>query len=297
MYDLNEVKTFVSVMETGSLRDSAFELGVSKSTLSRRISNLEQALNQPLLRRQANRLIANEAGIKFLPFAKMMLKIATDGHKAVEELKDEVSGELTVYVDNSLIRGWFTSLMFQFLEDFPEVNITVRTVESFDKTLTGNDIVIWIGEPNENQLKTEKIGQLTQGLYASKRYHDQIQPLAHPEDINQNRWISAFHFIGEEIQFDHKTEGSVNVKIPKSRLKADQYNLHLDAIVRGKGIGILPSFLAERHAIYHPNTLTPCLPEWTVAALPVFLQYPYGHLPKKLKVLLETIKEKSGLFF
>ena len=88
MYDLNEVRTFVSVMETGSLKESAQKLGVSKSTLSRRINHLEHALSQPLLRRQANRLFANEAGIKFLPFAKKMLTVADEGHKAVEELKE-----------------------------------------------------------------------------------------------------------------------------------------------------------------------------------------------------------------
>ena len=110
MYDLNELQAFVSVMKTGSLRKSAHKLGVSKSTLSRRISHLEGAVNQPLLRRQANQLLANEPGIKFLPYAEAILKTALEGQLAIEELKEEVSGSITLYVHDALVRGWFSGL-------------------------------------------------------------------------------------------------------------------------------------------------------------------------------------------
>ena len=63
MYDFDELAAFADVMTTGSLTRSAQKLGLAKSTLSRRISQLEARLNQPLLRRQANRLIPTEAAI------------------------------------------------------------------------------------------------------------------------------------------------------------------------------------------------------------------------------------------
>lgn len=297
MYDLNEVKAFVSVMETGSLKDSAFQLGVSKSTLSRRISHLETVLNQPLLRRQANRLITNEAGIKFLPFAQKMLKTADDGHKAVEDLKEEISGSLVIYVHTTLVRGWFSGLMFAFLERFPHVNIEMRTGNQLFQEIKGNDVCVWVGLPNNEQLRTEKIAQLSQGLYASERYLERAGRINHPDELYQHAWVDTLKSEHNDVVLEHATEGDVCFDLPFSRLTVDQYALHAEAIVSGKGVGLLPHYFASKHLNRHPEAFVPCLPEWSGKPLSVNLQYPFGHLPKKVKTLIDYLKEEAKDFY
>ena len=105
MYDLEELATFADVMESGSLTVSARRLGVAKSTLSRRIAHLETRLDQPLLRRQANRLMPTEAGGLFLGYAREMLRIAEQSHLALDDLKAEISGEVVVKVPSALAPG------------------------------------------------------------------------------------------------------------------------------------------------------------------------------------------------
>lgn len=297
MYDLNEVRTFVSVMETGSLKESAQQLGVSKSTLSRRISHLEQALNQPLMRRQANRLFANEAGIKFLPFAQKMLNVADQGHKAVEELKEEISGSLVVYVHTTLVRGWFSSLMFDFLEEFPQVNIEVRTGNQSSQEIKSNDICVWVGEPTNEQLRSEQIGTLSQGLYASAEYLERIGMLNHPSELNQYAWVDTLKNEQNNIMLEHETQGDVSFDLPKSRLTVDQYILHAEAIIRGKGVGLLPHYFAEKQLNRHPEVFVSCLPEWKGKPMPVYLQYPFGHLPKKMQTLIQHLREEAKAFY
>lgn len=297
MYDLNEVRTFVSVMETGSLKESAQQLGVSKSTLSRRISHLEQALNQPLMRRQANRLFANEAGIKFLPFAQKMLNVADQGHKAVEELKEEISGSLVVYVHTTLVRGWFSSLMFDFLEEFPQVNIEVRTGNQSSQEIKSNDICVWVGEPTNEQLRSEQIGTLSQGLYASTEYLERIGMLNHPSELNQYAWVDTLKNEQNNIMLEHETQGDVSFDLPKSRLTVDQYILHAEAIIRGKGVGLLPHYFAEKQLNRHPEVFVSCLPEWKGKPMPVYLQYPFGHLPKKMQTLIQHLREEAKAFY
>ena len=297
MYDLNEVRTFVSVMETGNLKESAQQLGVSKSTLSRRISHLEDALKQPLLRRQANRLIANEAGIKFLPFAKKMLNVADEGHKAVEELKEEVSGSIVAYVHTTLVRGWFTGLMFDFLDEFPQVNIEIRTGNQLFQEIKSNDICVWVGEPTNDQLRSEKIGELSQGLYASTAYLERIGMLNHPAELNHFAWVDTLKNDQNNITLDHETQGNVSFELPPSRLTVDQYALHADAIARGKGVGLLPYYFAKKHLHRHPDVFVSCLPEWKGKTLPVYLQYPLGHLPKKMQTLIQHLREEAKAFY
>ncbi|RBP80019.1 LysR family transcriptional regulator [Marinomonas rhizomae] len=297
MYDLNEVRTFVSVMETGSLKESAQKLGVSKSTLSRRINHLEHALSQPLLRRQANRLFANEAGIKFLPFAKKMLTVADEGHKAVEELKDEISGSLIVYVHTTLVRGWFSGLMFDFLDEFPQVNIEVRSGNQLFQEVKSNDVCVWLGEPANDHLRSEQIGTLSQGLYASADYLDRIGMLSHPSELNQYAWVDTLKSEQNDIALEHDTQGCVSFDLPKSRLTVDQYILHAEAIIRGKGVGLLPHYFAGKHLSRHPEVFVSCLPEWKGKPLPVYLQYPFGHLPKKMQTLIQYLREEAKAFY
>lgn len=297
MYDLNEVRTFISVMETGNLKESAQKLGVSKSTLSRRISHLEQALSQPLLRRQANRLFANEAGIKFLPYAKNILKMADEGYKAVEELKDEISGSLIVYVHTTLVRGWFSGLMFDFLDEFPQVNIEVRTGNQLFQETKSNDICVWVGEPVNDQLRSEQIGSLSQGLYASSKYLERKGMINHPTELNHYAWVDTLKNEQNNITLEHKTEGDISIDLPQSRLTVDQYILHAEAIIQGKGVGLLPHYFADKHIKRHPEVFVSCLPEWKGTALPVHLQYPFGHLPKKMQTLIQYLREEAKGFY
>lgn len=54
--------------------------------------------------------------------------------------------------------------------------------------------------------------------------------------------------------------GSLPLLPPRSRLRVDLTALHLDAIARGKGIGLLPHWLADKREAHHPGELTPVYP-------------------------------------
>src|SRR5699024_90327 len=107
MHDLDELSAFVAVMQSGSLTLSARQQGVAKSTLSRRISQLESRLGQRLLYRQANRLIPTEAGLLFLDYCHQILRLAEQSQQALDELRQDIRGELKIDVHNAFSRGWF----------------------------------------------------------------------------------------------------------------------------------------------------------------------------------------------
>lgn len=297
MYDLNELQAFVSVMKTGSLRKSAHKLGVSKSTLSRRISHLEGAVNQPLLRRQANQLLANESGIQFLPYAEAILKTALEGQLAIEELKDEVSGSITLYVHDALVRGWFSGLMFAFLERYPNINMSLKTGHGVSQGSVINDLSIWLGEPTDDRLRAEKIGCLSNGVYASPDYLNSVGGLQCPDDLNSCQWVDLLNSHDEEISLHHAIDGIVSFRLPASRLVVDQHTLQADAVVKGKGVGVLSNYMVAKRLEHHPGVLVRCLDGWQADATPVCLQYPFGHLPKKLQVLIQYLREEGKVFF
>ncbi|ABE60026.1 transcriptional regulator, LysR family [Chromohalobacter israelensis DSM 3043] len=291
MYDLDELAAFASVMASGSLTASARQLGVAKSTLSRRISQLEERLGQPLLRRQANRLLPTEAGTLFLAYSQQILRLAEQSQRALEDLRAEVSGELTVQVHNAFARGWFSQQMENFVADHPGVRLDLQTRLTPPTGPEDEALCVWLGTVDECGLRQETLGHMRRGLYAHPDYLRRHGAPRHPRDLAEHAWVDLLGTSEHGVTLHHAREGEWDLTLPPSRLRVDQYVLHIDAIARGGGLGLLPHWMAEKRLQHHPGSLTPCLEEWAPSSLPITLLYPFGRLPRKTVTLLERIRQ------
>lgn len=170
MHDFDELNAFAAVMESRSLTRSARELGLAKSTLSRRISQLEGRLGQPLLRRQANRLIPTDAGLVFHDYCRDLLALAERSRAALEALREDVSGELTLEAHCALARCWLAPVVTDFMTQHPDVALTLRTRETLPESPDSHGVHVWLGAVPDIGLRQESLGDLTRGLYAHPDY-------------------------------------------------------------------------------------------------------------------------------
>ena len=123
MYDLQELEAFVSVVRTGSLTASTLDLGLPKSTLSRRIRQLEENVGQPLLLRQSRKIVPNDAGRVFYRYCNDILELVVQGREALDELKAEVTGKLELRCHESFVRGWFSGVVESFMADHDDLRV------------------------------------------------------------------------------------------------------------------------------------------------------------------------------
>ncbi|MCO7245593.1 LysR family transcriptional regulator [Halomonas sp. Mc5H-6] len=291
MHDFDELKAFAEVMASGSLTRSARKLGLAKSTLSRRISHLEARLEQPLLRRQANRLLPTEAGLVFHRYCQDMLKLAESSHEALAELREDISGTVTLEVHSALARGWMGQVLDTFMARYPQVELTLRTRDEPPSSLNSHSVHVCLGPVPENGLHQEPLGSLTRGLYASPSYLSQQPLLEHPRDLADHPWIDLLSTTQDGLLLHHESQANYHFYPPRSRLRVDMTALHLDAIAHGKGIGLLPHWLADKREAHHPGELVPCLPNWQPAPLPITLLYAYGYQPRRVKALLAFLRQ------
>ncbi|NAO95519.1 LysR family transcriptional regulator [Halomonas sp. MG34] len=292
MYDFDELTAFAEVMTTGSLTRSAQKLGLAKSTLSRRISQLEARLNQPLLRRQANRLIPTEAGLLFHSYCTELLAMATHSQEALAELREEISGEITLEVHGALARSWLPGTIDAFLNRHPKVELTLHTRETPSTKMHSNSVHVWLGPTHECGLNQECLGHLTRGLYASPDYLATAGTPHHPDELNQHAWIDLLGSASEGLVLTHSEHGQYNFNPPRSRLRVDLTALHIDAIARSQGIGLLSHWATAQREQYHPGELINCLPGWEPAPLPITLLYAYGHQSRRTHALLEFLRSR-----
>ena len=92
--DLNEVATFVRVVEAGGFSAAADEMGLPKSTISRRVSRLEKRLGVRLLERTTRRMRLTEAGQAYFDQVAPPIARLREAEMAAEEQQDTPRGTL-----------------------------------------------------------------------------------------------------------------------------------------------------------------------------------------------------------
>ena len=290
MYDLEDLTAFATVMQTGNLSTSARQLEVSKSTVSRRISQLEAQVGQPLLRRQSNRLLPTEAGNLFLSYCQQILSLAEQSRRVLDDLSGEVSGEMTAHVHSVFARGWFSRRLEEFLDSYPEVSLELRTQLRPPSGPDDTSLCLWLGEVEECGLRQETLGHLPRGIYAHPNYLAQHGTPNHPRELSNHAWVDLLGDTQQGLQLHHAHEGIYEFMPPLSRLRVDQDVFQSDAIARGQGLGILPDWLVERRLRAHPGTMIRCLEDWHPPAQPIVLLYPFGRLPRKMVSLIDHLR-------
>lgn len=291
MHDLQELEGFTAVMRCGSLTEAARQLCVPKSTLSRRLSQLEDRLGQPLLNRQGNRLQATEAGLLFEQYSRQILRLAEQGRQAMDDLREEVSGELVVRMHACCSRGWFPLALERFLADYPGMRISLHSETRPPAPGEGQgEVWLWVGEDPECGLRYEILSHWPLGLYASPGYLDQRGIPRHPRELSCHKWVDWLGETGRGLLLRHGGEGEYGFQPPPSRIRVDSLVLQMDAITRGQGIGILPVQFAEGYMAAHPGNLMRCLPGWELPSRPVGLLYSFGRQPRKVSALLAHLR-------
>lgn len=290
MYDLKELEAFVSVVKTGSLSISTRELKLPKSTLSRKIRNLEEVLGQPLLSRESRRLTPNEAGKVFYRYSNSILELATQGREALDELNERVSGKLVLRCHESLMRSWFSRLVESFMANHEELTVSVETQRGVPQSLA-DGVCVWVGCPLDIPLRLKPLGHLSQGVYGSPEYFAKHGCPQVPGDLHKHAWVDLLGAGKSELVLRHSCHGVYPLSPSSRGLTLDQFALQGDAIANGRGLGLMPHWLVERRSMAHPGTFESCLPGWQGPALQVSLLYPHGVLPRRVRAFINHIQD------
>ncbi|MDN6318697.1 MAG: LysR family transcriptional regulator [Marinobacter sp.] len=288
MYDLKELEVFVSVVKTGSLTASTRELNLPKSTLSRKIRNLEDVVGQPLLRRESRRVMPNEAGRLFYRYSTDILELAFQGREALDELKEEVSGKLVLCCHESLVRGWFSQVVESFMARYDGLSVSVQTQRTIPETMN-DGVCVWVGSPGDTALRQKPLGHLSQGVYASPAYFARYGYPNTPGDLKAHVWVDMLGTNSAGLTLQRSCGDAYPLSPPQRAFTVDQFSVQGDAIADGRGLGLMPHWLVERRLSAHPGTLESCLPDWQGPVLPVSLLYPHGALPRRVRAFINHV--------
>lgn len=292
MHDLAAIRAFNALCQHKSLTAAAKYLEQPKSTLSRRLSQLENDLGRALLAREGNRLTLTKAGEVYASYAERILHMAIQSEEALQELDQQVTGTITLAVDANVMRGWMSGVIDEFMKAHPSIHLRVICQYSLHDHHTVPDLIIWVGPITAEGYHTERIGHWRYALYCSPDYLSQHPNLHHPRQLSEHPWIDFISLRQDGLTLTHAQHGSYTLPSLDSRLQSDHLPMQADCIRKGRGIGLLPTAFAEglRHA--HPGAITPCLAGWYTDPLPIHYLYPLGRQPLRVRLLIDMMREK-----
>lgn len=290
MQDLSAVRAFHALCQHKSLTGAAKALNQPKSTLSRRLTQLEEDLGQALVTRQGNRLALTKAGEVFAAYSEQLIDLANKSQQALHELNNEVSGEMTLVVHPNLTRGWMSRVLDEFMSQHPQLRVRLYSQFQHDEQLLEPDLIIWIGDIDPAGYRRERLGEWRCAVYASPDYLTQHRQPDHPRDLTKHAWIDLVAQRQEALTLTHPQQGEYVLPAKESRLQCDNLYMQIDTIAKGRGIGLLPNWVAQGYEKHHPGSISLCLPEWSASPSNINCYYPTGRHPLRLRLFIDALR-------
>lgn len=292
--DLNSALIFVNVVKNGSFTKAAQSLSLPVSTVSDRVSALEEELGVTLLARTTRKLRLTEEGSAL--FRKAEGGVASV-LAAFEEAKAAHSGptgvlRLTAPVD--MVPNELAAAILEYRAKFPKVRVEMHFSNRFvDLIAEGFDIAIRGGALDDSSLLAKRIGSGGLVLVASPEYVRKNPPLRHPRDLKDHACVGFLHNdgTGAGLEWVLRSAEGKTLRVPvEPRVACGSFQMVISVVRAGGGVGFIPKNLLVEDL--RKNRVVQVLPEWGTQASPVHLVYPAQRFASpKVKEMLPILEK------
>jgi DNA-binding transcriptional LysR family regulator len=288
--DLDATLVFFKVVELRSFRGAARALRIPKSTVSRKVAELEEQLGARLLQRDTRKTSVTGAGQTYYDKATLALGALGEAASAVTDLQSEPRGSLRISVPVTFARNLMPALLREYLRMHPAV---VPVVDASDRQVDlvneRIDVAVRVGPLPDSSVIAHSLPGARQRLVASPDYLARRGVPDAPAALRDHDCLVAG--LGRSATWtfgDARKPISVTVT---PRIASNDLSLLLDAAIDGFGIARLPSLLA--HDALHREEVQPVLDAYMHESRPLHIIYPSGrHLSPTVRAFVDLLRAR-----
>jgi DNA-binding transcriptional LysR family regulator len=288
---LTGVGVLAAVTEAGNFARAAEMLGLTPSAVSRAVARLEARVGVRLFDRNPREVSLTEEGRRF--HAQVMPLLAGLDEAAAEAAgaAAAVRGRLRVSVDPWFARIVLAWKLRQFLVRYPLLSVDLSTSNYREEMMTGVDVAVRFGPPDESSLIVRKLLETRILTVAAPAYLEKHGEPRSPHDlVHHEALLFRDPQTGLPFPWEFQRCGEVSEVKVSGRLVMDDPSVAIATCLAGQGIfqslaiGLAP-FLSR-------GELVQILPEWSEELYPLYAYHPSRHLPPaKVRALLDFIQE------
>jgi DNA-binding transcriptional LysR family regulator len=292
--DLNDTLIFAKVVEHGSFISAARALRLPKTTVSRKIQDLETRLGAQLLHRTTRKLGLTEAGNIYFEHSQRIARELDDAESAIGQLQGGPRGWLRVTAPYSFAISRITPLFGEFQARYPEVRVemvlTNDTIDLIDKEI---DVALRIGPLRDSQLVARRLAVFRSQVYASPRYLERHGEPVHPADLQHHRTLGMSKFGVNASGFHWPLNDgttTTDFRINPVLVANDPAALH-PALLTGEGLMLTADIMVKAFA--EQGYIQRVLPGWTGPSAEMNAVFPRGQgKSPKVRAFVDFLLER-----
>jgi DNA-binding transcriptional LysR family regulator len=289
---LRQMAIFARVVEKGSFRAAAKDVGLAPSRISETVSELEVFLGTTLLYRSTRKLTLTNEGRIFYARVVEMLRSAEAGLNELNALSLDPSGALRISIPAFLSSGPLSTAIAAFARQHPNVAFSVAyTDHPMGLIDDGFDLNVRVGWLDDSSMMSRKLAEGQRVLVAGTDYARQRNTPQRPSDLEEWDWI-RYQPRADTTEFT-STTGQIEKVTGKAQIEVDSIDAVYHFAIQNMGVTILPSFLAERGI--STGALVRLLPDWRLRQLGIYAVWPDRSRRESLTLLFVRFLAEQGL--
>ena len=289
---LNYMEAFTATVKTGSFTAAAEQLGLSKSYVSKQVSQLEKDLGTRLLYRTTRKLSLSHDGEQFYKHCKLIVEEADKAKAEVMDSHNQPRGLIKLTIPQSFVLSEAGSALIKFQYEYPDIELEIMTSGSnVDLIKEGIDLALRIGELEDSTMMCHKLIDCKFQVVASQKYIEQYGVPAEPKELTQHNCLTySASQLSRQWPFRLPGGETITVNV-QGNLNCNDGQYILNSTLKGLGICFGPSIMFKHHI--DKNELSLLLEDYYLPAVSISAIYPLNrNLSRRVRLLIDFLAQE-----
>lgn len=293
MDQVQAMRVFARVVETGSFTRAAESLDMPKGSATKLLQQLETRLKVKLLNRTTRRVTVTPDGAAYYERASRLLNDLDEMESAMTLAQGKPGGRLRVDVGSSVASQIIIPALPDFYRRYPDIQLDLGVGDRPVDLISDNvDCVIRGGELTEQSLVARRIANLPLVGVATPGYLAANGVPKHPLELEEEHTVVNFFSprTGRLFPNVFEKDGERIEVAGRHKLSVNEGNAYLASALAGLGIAQVAKFQAM--PFIASGELVEILPEWKHPLIPMHVVYPPNrHLSARVRAFVEWAVE------
>lgn len=285
------MRTFIRIVEAGSLSSAARQLETTQATVSRRLQSLESMLGSRLILRTTHAMKLTDDGERCYQHARQVVDawLALEDEMSIAD--DRPVGVLRVRAPHAFGQQQLLGPLVSFLQRYPQLAVEWMLNDKTVDFLSDNiDCAIRVGAEVDPATVSVLLAEVPRSLVVAPELLSRYPALAIPQDLSRLPWVAISTFYQHEVELQHQEDSRELSFGIVPCLSTDSVYVARNTALAGLGAAIVSSW-AVTEDIAAGRLIEP-FPQWRASPLPVHLVYPWArYYPTRLRKFLDLMRE------
>jgi len=289
----DQIYAFVTVVEQMSFTRAADKLEMAKSSLSRRVTELEQRLGVQLLHRTTRKLSLTDQGQQFYQRSSQILVELEELEQLMNDEQVELKGRIRIAAPLSFSNHHLANVVSEFKLRYPLIDLSIDLNDrQIDLVEDGFDIAIRVGDLKDSNLVARKLGVVRIITCASPDYLHINGVPEHPSELTNHLGL-VYTNVPAQTNWRYLVDGKIQSFMPRQSLSANNGVFLARAAVEGLGLINSPSFILYR--LLQSGELIRVLADYPSPETGLYAVFPPGRLmPARVRALVDFLHDRFG---